>query len=280
MKQTEKSMPAICGEKENLVLSHKVKTGNEDENLVLSHKVESRINVENLDICRQIRTGIPAEIGQKEQIIHHFMSEMTYRPNMISVYIAAARMQNFNGNLRCCNKWVEECFGITDYCVRSDYNRVGNMLMMMSDTDFITVLMYLDFNKNRALAGFREKDRLSAFLDRCPNIVNMTTEQVWKAVTATLGTARAKRKHDTQPDLLAGMETFRYLEADDQHVYDAAAKLKPRQAYQIIVGGMLYIDCGLISWTKHHGPMPAEDKQDLLLKMNYLMKELQDTPEA
>ena len=140
----------------------------------------------------------------------------------------------------------------------------------------------MDFNKNRALAGFKDKERLTAFLERCPNIVQMPPNKVWEAVVSTLGTARTKKRTSEgfeQPELF-NMDSFRYLEADDKHIYEVAARLKAKQAYDVIVGGMLYMDCGLVSWNKHHGPMPLADKRDLLEKMEYLINELRDMPEA
>lgn len=260
----------------NLVQMHKGDIA-EFKSLVRSHK-DDLAEFENLVQMHKV----PAAINEKEKIIHRFLSEMCYRPNMIALYIAAAREQNFGGNLRQCNQWVEERLGIKDYSIRSDYNRVGDMLIMMQDTAFFVLLMQLNFNKTRALSGFKDKERLTAFLERCPGIEKMTPDKVWEAVTSTLGTARAKKKTAEgyeQPELFDA-KVFRYLEADDQHIYDAAAKLKAKQAYDIIVGGMLYMDCGLVSWNRHHGPMPAADKRDLLEKMEYLIKELRDTPEA
>ena len=226
--------------------------------------------------------NIPETLEGMKDIMLTYMRESATRPNLFSLYICIARERFFNGNVRRCNQWVEESFGITDYSIRSDYNRVGDMLIMMQDTAFFVLLMQLNFNKTRALSGFKDKERLTAFLERCPGIEKMTPDKVWEAVTSTLGTARAKKKTAEgyeQPELFDA-KVFRYLEADDQHIYDAAAKLKAKQAYDIIVGGMLYMDCGLVSWNRHHGPMPAADKRDLLEKMEYLIKELRDTPEA
>lgn len=226
--------------------------------------------------------NIPETLEGMKKIMLAYMRDSATRPNLFSLYICIARNRFFNGNLRRCNQWVEECFGIEDYSLRSNYNRVGDMLLMLQDTPFFTQIMQLDFRKTRALSGFKDKERLTAFLERCPKIAEMHPDKVWEAVTATLGTARAKKSKPEgyeQPDLF-NMNAFRYLEEDDQHIYDAASKLRAKQAYDVIVGGMLYMDCGLISWKNHHGPMPKTDKRDLLEKMEYLINLLRDTPEA